>query len=367
MRKCFLLIFSLAIPLYGYCQSYADSPDDSRIGLLQKVEERFRNANSFDVKGTASAVIPGSSWRITYEFETEGAQPSFLPLSVRGPSMRVRSTIGKSTETKIDANAKDPKPRGFGTFPLGRYTDITRHLIDAQKIGTETIAFQGREHSCEIIDAVYDISPELKPHSRTMHKHFSVDPSEMLVLRETHPGADNVEWTADVSSISFDQPPTEAMVGALERFANQPKDRPEWIGRSIPDVKLSQLSGSSVSLGDLRGKPVLLDFWGSDCGPCRLTTLHVQELAKQYQSSSLTVFTLTQETAQDAKLWTDLYHVNLPVLLDPDGKAFKAFDVEGIPVTILVDANGKVVHYWIGFDDRSSMDTVLAAMLQRHP
>jgi peroxiredoxin len=60
------------------------------------------------------------------------------------------------------------------------------------------------------------------------------------------------------------------------------------------------------------------------------------------------VLTLTQDTAQDAKLWTDYIHVSLPVLLDPDGGAFKAFDVQGVPVTILVDENGKVVHYWVG-------------------
>jgi hypothetical protein len=57
----------------------------SRVDLVQRVADRFKNANSFDVKGTASAVIPGSSWRATYDFETQGAQPAFLPLTVRDP------------------------------------------------------------------------------------------------------------------------------------------------------------------------------------------------------------------------------------------------------------------------------------------
>jgi hypothetical protein len=59
--------------------------------------------------------------------------------------------------------------------------------------------------------------------------------------------------------------------------------------------------------------------------------------------------------------------VNLPVLLDPDGKAFKAFDVQGVPVAILVGENGKVVHYWVGLDDLSAMDSVLSATLQAPP
>lgn len=82
-----------------------------------------------------------------------------------------------------------------------------------------------------------------------------------------------------------------------------------------------------------------------------------------YQASNLMVLTLTQDTAEDAKLWTDHYHVNLPVLLDPAGTAFKAFDVQGVPVAILVGEDGKVVHYWVGLDDLSAMDSVLNATL----
>jgi peroxiredoxin len=341
-------------------------PDDSRIDLLKRIEQRFKNANTFDVKGSASAVIPGSSWRETYEFETQGAQPAFLPSSVRSPFMRELSTFGKHTETQIKADATDPKPQHFVTIPMGQYADIARGLIDAQKIGTENITFQGHLHSCEVIDAVYDVSPKFKPNSQTMHKRLSIDPSELLVLRETRSTPDGTEWTGDVTSISFDQPPSESMVQALQRFANQQKDRPDWVGRSIPDLNLAQLSGSTVNLAELRGKPILLDFWGSYCGPCRRTTLHAQELAKQFKSSGLIVLTLTQDTSQDAKLWTDYNHISLPVLLDPEGAAFKAFEVQGVPVTILVDENGRVAHYWVGLENLSAMDTVLNAMLHSH-
>jgi peroxiredoxin len=251
--------------------------------------------------------------------------------------------------------------------PFGRYDDLARRLVDAQRVGTEIITVQGHKHSCEIIDAVYDISPDFKPHSQTMHQRFSIDPSDMLVLRETQSSSDGIEWTGDVASTSFDLPPSEAMVQTLRDLAAQAKDRSDWIGRSVPDLVLTQLSGSSVRLAELRGKIILLDFWASYCAPCKRTTLHAQELANRYKSSGLTVLTLTQDTPADAKLWTDYNHVNLPVSLDPEGAAFKAFDVEGVPVTILIDQNGKVVHYWVGLDDPTIMDSVLSATLQGHP
>ena len=52
-------------------------------------------------------------------------------------------------------------------------------------------------------------------------------------------------------------------------------------------------------------------------------------------------------------------------LLDPDGTAFKAFDVTGVPVVILVGEDGKVANYWVGLDDLSAMDSVLRTTLSR--
>jgi hypothetical protein len=141
----------------------ASSVSQSRVDLLQQVADRYKNANSFDVKGSASSVIPGTSWRVTYEFETQGAQPAFLPLNIRGPSMKVVSRVFNFTSARVDAGVTDPNPqKGFVTPPFGQYNDLARRLIDAQKIGTETITVEGREHSCEIIDAVYDTSPRLQ-------------------------------------------------------------------------------------------------------------------------------------------------------------------------------------------------------------
>jgi len=338
----------------------------SRVDLLQRVANHYGNADSFDVKGTASALIAGTSWRATYEFETEGAQPGFLPLEVRKPSVQVTSRVSNMKETLAVPGATDPKPqRGFGMVPLGQYNVITTHLVDAQKIGTETVTVEGHAYPCEIVDATYDFSPAFKPNSHIEHKHFWVAPAELVVLRETRsmPDHPESEWTGEVTSFTFDRPPSEKLVEALKRFASPPKDRPDWVGRPVPDLVLAQLSGPPVKLAALRGKPLLLDFWGSYCGPCKRTTLHAQELKALYQSSGLAVLTLTQDTAADARAWADYNHVTLPVLLDADGAAFKAFDIQGVPVAIFIGADGKVAHYWVGLDDPASMDPVIAGNL----
>jgi peroxiredoxin len=341
-------------------------PAQSATDLLHRVADHFNSANTFVVKGTASAVIPGTSWRVSYEFWTEGAQPNFLPLSFRGPSIHVISKVGHSSLVRTVSDATDPMPKSVGMEPFGRDNELAMRLLDAEKIGTETVTVGGHVYSCEIIDATYDYSPGFKPHSYIVHKRLYIDPSDLVVLREVKSSVsgNGMVWTADVTSFSFDASPSETMIQALQIFASQPKDRPGWVGRQLPDLTLQQLSGAPVKLSALRGKLVLLDFWGSYCGPCRRATLYTQEVQKTYQSSGLVVLTLTQDTAADARGWTDYNHVTLPVLLDSDGAAFKAFEIEGIPVSILADGNGKVIHYWVGLDDPAAMKPVLDAILE---
>ncbi|UWZ82348.1 TlpA family protein disulfide reductase [Occallatibacter riparius] len=342
----------------------------SRVDLLKQVADHYNNSDSFSVKGTASALMPGSSWRVTYDFDTEGAQPAFLPLDLRKPSIQVLSQMGNMKQALAVPGTTDPLPQKFTVqlLPLGQYNAIAMKLTDAQKIGAESVTVDGRSYSCEIIDATYDYSPAFKPNSAIEHKRFWIDPATLIVLRETrsmpdHPGS---EWTGTVTSFSFNLPPSETILKALARFATLPKDRPEWVGRSLPDLALAQLSGPQIKLATLKGKPVLLDFWGSYCAPCNRTTLHAQELQQRYKSSALIVLTFTQDTAADARAWTGYNHVTLPVLLDPDGTAFKALDIQGVPVAILVGADGKIVHYWVGLDDLASMDSSIAEILSAH-
>jgi peroxiredoxin len=338
----------------------------SRVDLLQRVAQHYESANSFEVKGTASALVPGSSWKVSYSFDAQGMQPTFLPLDARTSSLKDLESVGNFTRIRIDPHASDPLPdKPFSMEPFGTYHRLTQRILDATKVGSETIIIEGHAHTCEIIDASFDDSPQFRPHSSTAHRRFWVDPAELVVLREQRHSS-GLDWTADVTFFSFDHPVSAETVEALRNFAKQPKDRPDWVGRALPDLTFQQLSGPPIKLADLQGKPVLLDFWGSYCPPCKVATLHAQELAKIYQTSGLTVITFTQDNADDARLWAAYNHVTLPIVLDKDETAFKVFDVNGVPVTIFADENGKIVHYWTGLDDVTEMDAVLSTTLKAH-
>ena len=64
----------------------------SRIELLRRAANFYNDVTSFDVKGNATAKVPGTSWQITYDSETEAAQPQFIPVGLRGASIDRKST-----------------------------------------------------------------------------------------------------------------------------------------------------------------------------------------------------------------------------------------------------------------------------------
>ncbi|MDE3200042.1 MAG: TlpA family protein disulfide reductase [Acidobacteriota bacterium] len=353
-RLCALLLIFAATAVS------AESPMDQ----LKRTAEYYRTIDSFDVKGTVTANIPETSWQGTYEYETEGAQPRYLPMDVHSSTLQTVTRVGAFKLQRVVNGATDPKPDIETGLPaFGEFDHLTDHLVSAQKVGTAVIPFEGKNHLCDVIDAEYDFSPDFKPHTQVEHHTIVIDPATLAVLRETRPDPKVGEWIATVTSFTVHQSPSAMLLDALQKISHQPNEKSKWIGREVPDITLKQLVGPSVDLAKLRGKPVLLDFWGSYCVPCKRATLMAQGFARRYQSSGLQVLTITQDSPQDAKGWTAFNHVTLPVLLDEDGSAFKAFDIEGVPDAILINSDGKVARYWVGFDDKAKMESDLDASL----
>ena len=337
----------------------------SRIDLLRRAAEFYQNQSSFHVKGVASARVPHSSWQLTYDLEVEAAQPRFIPEGLRRTSLQAVTTTGNFRPARVVADATDPLPDRFGMRPFARYQTLADHLLDAQRVGVETLTYRAHDYRCEIIDATYDNSPDFKPNSESSHLRVYIDPDTLWVLKETTPDPQVGEWTFAVTAQVFDQSPSEKLIKALEGFANQRKSKPEWEGRDAPDFALKDFSGNRVRLEDLRGHAILLDFWGSYCAPCKRATAFAEQLASAYKNAGLVVWGVTRDTPGDARSWLNFNHLSLPALLDQDGVAFKAFEVEGVPVAILIDEQGKIVKYWQGLDEKSEVQAAVEGIVNR--
>jgi thiol-disulfide isomerase/thioredoxin len=118
-----------------------------------------------------------------------------------------------------------------------------------------------------------------------------------------------------------------------------------------PPFTVTTLDGRQISLDDLQGKVVLIDFWATWCGPCREALPHVREIAKKFDGQPLIVLSVSVDT--DEAKWKEFVAKNemvWPQYFDHGftGPVAKSFGVEAIPHTFTVDADGILQDEHIG-------------------
>ena len=140
----------------------------------------------------------------------------------------------------------------------------------------------------------------------------------------------------------------------LETALQRESEQPELVEKPAPDFSALTLDGRTVSLADFRGqKKVVVAFWASWCGPCRLEMPSLVQFYKRNHSDSSDFEILAVSIDEDAKAAADFattMKLNFPVLLDPRQKMANAYEVEGIPTMYVIDTTGKVIYGHAGYD-----------------
>lgn len=122
------------------------------------------------------------------------------------------------------------------------------------------------------------------------------------------------------------------------------------LGASAPDFTLPSLRGGNQRLSDRLGEVVLLTFWTSPCNPCRQQLARLDDLAAQFASDGLVIFGINldgdeRRTAQAIRT----LNVSYPILLDDLKNVSRSYQVEKMPVTVLIDRQGMVRYVSKGF------------------
>jgi thiol-disulfide isomerase/thioredoxin len=131
------------------------------------------------------------------------------------------------------------------------------------------------------------------------------------------------------------------------------------LGKVAPAFTLVDLKGKKVSLADFKGHPIVLNFWATYCGPCKLEMPWFQDLGAKYQSKGLVILGLDQDDGvakEEIAAASRKVGVTYPILL-PDDKVAKDYQLgDYLPETYYIDKNGKIVNQTIGAHSKDEME-----------
>ena len=163
-----------------------------------------------------------------------------------------------------------------------------------------------------------------------------------LVLFFGFPGAD----TESAVSVLTATPPASTLPTAAGSAATG--IAPE-VGAQAPDFALRDLEGKEVRLSDFRGRTLLLTFWATWCGPCRLEMPAFDERYQALKADGFTVLAINNDEPEEVvRAFHGELDLSYPLLLDPGGSVQRLYRIRGYPSSIFVDPKGEIRIVHIG-------------------
>jgi thiol-disulfide isomerase/thioredoxin len=274
--------------------------------------------------------------------------------------------------------AKYPN-KGVGGALIARFGNVASSVTRVTRRPNETLTVDGAKHDCVVLEVSY-IPGQHQARITEEPRVLWIDPATHLVLRqrsllraESPQFGGKVEQEESIVLTRAKLDPTlsdslwvfRAPPGAREVAdfdAGRADPGAAFTGKPAIDFTLKDLKGRAHSLKSLRGKVVLLDFWATWCGPCRITMPQVDKIHREYANRGVEVMSINVgETPKKAGDYMTKNGYAFTTLLDQDRAVSTQYRIDGIPTLVVIDPAGTVTDYLVGARD----DVALRAALKK--
>ena len=138
------------------------------------------------------------------------------------------------------------------------------------------------------------------------------------------------------------------------------------VGDSIPQTSLTTIDGETITL-PMPGKVVLINFFATWCGPCLVELPHIEHIWSdlRHDDRFRLVVVGREETAETVRTFRQQHAFSFPMAADPEREVYSLFAAEGIPLTMVVSPEGKIIYAKAGFyeSDMAELNAVLKGQL----
>ena len=159
----------------------------------------------------------------------------------------------------------------------------------------------------------------------------------------------------DAGEAAADEAQADAGQGEGDSGIEAQPGVPLKAGNKAPDFTAELIDGSSLALPDLKGKPVIINFWATWCGPCVREMPAFERLKENYGDDIGIIAVNCGDDADTVKDFVDENGYTFPVALDENYEVAMLYPSNSIPYTVVLDANGKITHVSTGAYDADTM------------
>ncbi|HUI57535.1 MAG TPA: redoxin family protein [Bryobacteraceae bacterium] len=260
-------------------------------------------------------------------------------------------------------------PEGIVGMMGVQMPDMSKIKPVSKTLRDETIEVNGEKHDCWVVESKIDkieIPGVAGAQASAMvltfwfDKKLGIDLQMTTSMKMQMPGAGEMGMNQKMvkKTIKFDEPLPDSF------FAFTPpadaKEVPTLMGSTLPKgdlagkdavaFEIKSLDANSYSLAALKGKPVLLDFWATWCGPCRKSIPVVEKLYQDFKAQGLVVLAIDAgEERAVVEEFLKKSPLPYPVVLSADSGIVASYQVSAFPTFIMIGRDGKIVAHEIGY------------------